>query len=436
MNLILTEVEQQAALAWQHQGIAALAEQVSVADTARFDAIKFTSVIGAGAMGKCIALALLRLNRHVTLVDRDERVLIQAHEFIKGYLTGQVEKGRLSAEACQQCLDNLHFSRDLADVSQSQLVIEAVPEILSLKQTMMQSLSEIVAPNCILATNTSTLDLDEIAGAASESSRVIGTHFFIPAHVTKLLEIVPAKVTANQVLGTVKAMALAMNKVFVIAGNCDGFIGNRLFDRFHQEAMFLLEEGATPEQVDSVLETWGMAIGPFRALDIVGNDIPWQVRLARYQRNPQLVQARMGDALCERGWFGQKTGQGWYRYEPGSRVAITRPETQQFIAEEAAALGRTVRSVTDAEILDRCLLALVNEGGAILREGFAESEQAIDLTFVNGYGFPAKFGGPMFLARQKGLQDVIDSIETYREIAAHGVTLWQPDAWLIAECAR
>lgn len=436
MNWTLTVKQQQAALAWQQQGIASLSEQITATDKAQFDAIKETSVIGAGAMGKCIALALLRLNRVVTLIDRDESVLQQAHQFITSCLSAQVEKGKLTAVECQKCLNNLRCSLVLEDVASSQLVIEAVPESLSLKRSMMQQLSSKVSPECILATNTSTLDLDDIAGAATGSDRVIGTHFFIPAHVTKLLEIVPAKSTSKVVLGTIKAMGLAMQKVFVIAGNCDGFIGNRLFDRFHQEAMFLLEEGATPTQVDSVLENWGMAIGPFRALDMVGNDIPWQVRLARYQRTPEMVQARMGDALCERGWFGQKTGAGWYHYAPGSRKALERPETQQFIADEAVLLGRNQRAIDEQEILDRCLLALVNEGAALLREGYAESEQAIDLTFVNGYGFPANYGGPMFLARQMGLLEAVQSMEIYREIAVHGVSLWQPDPWLIVESTR
>jgi 3-hydroxyacyl-CoA dehydrogenase len=296
---------------------------------------------------------------------------------------------------------------------------------------MLTDLSDFVADDCILASNTSTLDLDKIAEVVPRAERVIGPHFFIPAHVTKLLEIVPAKQTSTGIIEIMKAMALALNKIFVIAGNCDGFIGNRLFDRFHQEAMYLLEEGATPEQVDQALESWGMVIGPFRSLDMVGNDIPWSVRVTRKENNPELLQPSVGDKLCELGRYGQKTGSGWYRYEENNRQAIPDNKLVSFLQSHSKELGIERREITSEEIIERCLLSIVNEACAIFREGFSESIEDIDLVYVNGYGFPAKACGPMYLAEFIGLNWVVEKMKYFQAIASHGDTLWQPDTLLL-----
>ena len=298
---------------WQQQSIMALPKQLTAADRQGFEDIRKVAVIGAGAMGRCIAIALARLGKQVTLVDADAVSLDLAQRFIDQYLASQQIRGQLDENAAAQLQSCFEFSVELASITGSGLVVEAVPEILELKQQVMQAIEALVADDCVLATNTSTLDMDAIAAAVNHPERVIGTHFFIPAHITRLLEIVPAQTTSAAVTGLIKAMALALGKVFVVAGNCDGFIGNRLFDRFHQEAMYLLEEGATPAQVDRVLEDWGMAIGPLRALDMVGNDIPWMVRCQRQQRTPDILQPRIGDALCEQGRYGQWAG----GYRPG-----------------------------------------------------------------------------------------------------------------------
>lgn len=421
---------------WQQQSIAELPKQISEQDTAAFAAIEQVAVIGSGAMGRCIAIAFARLGKQVTVIDASEDALQAALTFITGYVAGQQKKGKLSDEAALEFQARFEFAAELDAIAGCGLVVEAVPEILSLKQQVMQQLAERVSADCILATNTSTLDLDAIADAVPNPERVIGTHFFIPAHITRLLEIVPAHTTSASVLGTVKAMALAMGKVFVVAGNCDGFIGNRMFDRFHQEAMYLLEEGATPEQVDRALEEWGMAIGPFRALDMVGNDIPWGVRCQRAEENPNIIQPRIGDALCEQGRNGQKSGSGWYHYETGSRQPLPSAETADLLIQISAELGNERREISADEIIGRCILALVNEGCAIVREGFAKAPVDIDLAFVNGYGFPAKFGGPMYLAQQLGLTQVVGEMNYYRRFASHGDTLWKPDERLTSQTQR
>ena len=421
---------------WQESSIAALSSQIRGQDKQAFADIQRVAVVGAGAMGRCIAIAFARLGKHVTVIDANENSLRTATDFIQGYIGNQEKRGKLDNAAASALLDRFEFAGDINAVAGAGLVVEAVPEILKLKQQVMQQLETRVDEHCILATNTSTLDLDAIADAVACPQRVIGTHFFIPAHVTRLLEIVPAKTTSATVLGTVKAMAQAMGKVFVVAGNCDGFIGNRLFDRFHQEAMYLLEEGATPGQVDSVLEDWGMAIGPFRALDMVGNDIPWGVRCQRQQNNPDILQPRIGDALCEQGRFGQKSGSGWYQYEPGSRQPGPCSATEDLLLEVSAQLGKERRGITDDEILGRCILALVNEGCAIVREGFAESAVDIDLAYVNGYGFPASAGGPMYLAEQLGLNQVVGEMRTYQRFATYGDQLWQPDPLIQQQSQR
>lgn len=421
---------------WQKHSIAALSNQVKETDRQAFDAVGQVAIVGAGAMGRCIAIAFARLGKRVCVIDANGASLETARDFIQGYVASQQKKGKLDTETAAEWLARFEFSAELAAVSTAGLVVEAVPEVLELKQSLMQQLEALVDPHCILATNTSTLDLDAIANAVEHSGRVIGTHFFIPAHVTRLLEIVPAQTTSAEVLGLTKAMALAMGKVFVVAGNCDGFIGNRLFDRFHQEAMYLLEEGATPEQIDSVLEGWGMAIGPFRALDMVGNDIPWGVRCQRREKNPDLIQPRIGDALCEQGRFGQKSGSGWYRYEPGSRQPVPSDETAALLEQVSQQLGHERRDISDDEILGRCILSLVNEGSAIVREGFAPAAVDIDLAFVNGYGFPASAGGPMFMAEQLGLTQVVGEMRTYQRFASHGKTLWQPDARIQQQSQR
>ena len=427
----LTEVPQgQARLAAR---MTSLPDTVSAEAKSRFAKMQSTAVIGSGAMGRCIAIALLNVGKQVLLIDSHSESLALAKKFISGYFASQVKKGRLDEAKASLLMGQIAYQQSWDGLESVQLVVEAVPESMELKQQIMRQLEATVAPDTVLATNTSTLDLDAIAGAVEHSERVVGTHFFIPAHITKLLELVPAKQTSSDTLELVKAMALAMRKVFVVAGNCDGFIGNRLFDRFHQEAMYLIEEGATPEQVDRVLEGWGMAIGPFRALDMVGNDIPWPVRRNRALLKPDLIQPRICDAICEEGRYGQKTGSGWYRYEEGSREPQVSEETQKLMERISTELGLVRRKISDSEVLERSLLALINEGSTIVREGFAQDQTDIDLVYVNGYGFPAAMGGPMALKDTLGARAICDRVNHYAAIAQYGARLWTPDAALQEE---
>lgn len=415
------------------QQIDALPSELCKEQKEQFERIFHTAVIGSGAMGRCIAIALLRLGKEVRLIDSQPESLKAARKFIEQFLQKQLLTDKLTADQVSSLNRAIIYQLDWGGLNGAELVIEAVPEVLVLKQDIMRRLSEAVPDSCILATNTSTLDLDAIAESAIGPERVVGTHFFIPAHVTQLLELVPAKQTSVDTLNFVKAMALEMRKVFVVAGNCDGFIGNRLFDRFHQEAMYLIEEGATPAQVDRVVESWGMAIGPFRALDMVGNDIPWPVRRARQARNPDLIQPRIGDALCEEGGFGQKSGRGWYRYGAESRKPQHSDETDLLMRSVSKELGLNRRRVSDDEVLERVLLALINEGAAIVREGFAQSQAAIDLVYVMGYGFPLAKGGPMALKDHLGAKAVCQRIAHYAGIAQYGERLWRADPALLEE---
>ncbi|WP_165784466.1 3-hydroxyacyl-CoA dehydrogenase [Zhengella mangrovi] len=385
-------------------------------------------VCGAGAMGRDIALAFANAGRSVVLQDIVPETLLDARRGIIRWLDAQVDKGRLSAVTAKSRMAAIQFAGKLIPDATLDMVVEAVPEDLALKQRIMATLARLAPGQAILATNTSTLDIDAIAAATNSPDRVIGTHFFMPAQVTPLLELVPGRQTAPDLVDDVMALALAMAKTPVIAGNADGFIGNRLFDRFHQEAMFLLEEGALPEQVDAALERWGYAIGPFRTLDMIGNDIPWTVRKARLQADPDRIQPLIGDILCERGWLGQKSGAGWYRYGLGSRRPEPNPRVHALITQVAGA-GR--RHVTAEEIVARCVATVINEAAKILDEGLAVRGSDIDVVQVKGYGFPAARGGPMHFADEVGLGRIIALMEDIRRKAGWKAPLWQPSPLLV-----
>lgn len=393
--------------------------------------IQQVGIVGAGAMGHGIAVAFLNAGRSVTLFDVSQAALDKAQAIITSYFDRQLQKSRIDREALTRTLSAIKFTQLLGDLSSSDMTIEAVPEKLELKQQVMASLCSVTGPNTILATNTSTLDIDAIASAVDAPERVIGTHFFIPAQITPLLEVIPGKNTSKDVLTSVMSLAGELRKTPVIAGNSDGFVGNRLFDRFHQEAMFMLEEGAFPQQVDQALEQWGYVIGPFRTLDIIGNVIPWSVRVERKMRNPNVIQPTIGDVLCERGYHGPATGNGWYAYEDGSRNPAPSVKANDLILEVSEDLGITRRTFEREEIIARCVLTVINEAAAILRQGLALRGSDIDVVQVNGYGFPAKFGGPLRLADHIGLENIVKLIQHYETIAGDGRPLWKPDPLLI-----
>jgi len=314
-----------------------------------------------------------------------------------------VKKGRLTAEKMEQRLSLLKPTLSYDDLKDADLLIEAVFEEMGVKEQVFRKLDEVGKPGAILATNTSTLDVDRIANATKRPQDVLGMHFFSPANVMKLLEVVRGKATAKDALATVMDISKKIRKTAVVSGVCDGFIGNRMLKYYKEQAIALLEEGATPQQVDRAMEKWGMAMGPFRVGDLAGNDIGWAIRKRIYAENPKARKQPIADRICEMGRFGQKTGAGWYRYEPGKRDPIPDPVVDDVIAAVRKEMGVTPRKISDEEIVNRCLSALAREGNKILEEGIAARSSDIDIVYLTGYGFPPFRGGPMHYAESVGL---------------------------------
>jgi 3-hydroxyacyl-CoA dehydrogenase len=294
------------------------------------------------------------------------------------------------------------------------------------KKAVFEQLDEVMKPGAILATNTSTLDVDKIASFTRRPQDVIGTHFFSPANVMKLLEIVRGKATAKDVLATAMALSKKIKKTGVVSGVCDGFIGNRMIDKYARQAQFLLEEGALPAQVDRAMESFGMAMGPFRMSDLAGGDVSWLIRKRRYAEQPDRKRQVIPDRLCELGRFGQKTSAGWYRYEPGKRDAIPDPIVDELIIAYSREAGIPRRKIGDEEIVQRCVFALVNEGALILEEGIAQRASDIDVVYLAGYGFPPFRGGPMFHADTVGLFNVVRAIERFAKNPHAEPEFWKP----------
>jgi len=283
----------------------------------------------------------------------------------------------------------------------------------------------------ILATNTSTLDVDQIAAATSRPHDVIGTHFFSPANVMRLLEVVRAKKTGKDVLATVMHLARRLKKVAVVSGVCDGFIGNRMLEQYIRQSLFLIDEGASPQQVDAALTKFGMAMGPFTMYDMAGMDIGYAIRQRRYVEKPHLTYSRIGDRVVELGRLGQKTGKGWYRYEAGNRTPLPDPEIDALIERYRAEIGIVPRTISDDEIVQRCIYALVNEGARILEEGIALRAGDIDVVYLAGYGFPVARGGPMFHAQMVGLEQVVGAMKRFAGNKRADPVFWQPAPLLI-----
>jgi 3-hydroxyacyl-CoA dehydrogenase len=301
-------------------------------------------------------------------------------------------------------------------------------EEMELKKQVFAKLDDVCKPGAILATNTSTLDIDEIASATKRPEAVIGTHFFSPANVMRLLENVRGKASAPATIATVMKMGKQIRKVAVLAGNCDGFIGNRMLAPYMREASFLVDEGALPQDVDRVLEDFGMPMGPFTMGDMAGLDIGWRIRKAKAASRPNDQRySTLGDKICEMGRFGQKTGAGYYKYEPGNRMPIPDPEIEKLIVETSAEQGIERRAISDEEILTRCLYSLVNEAADILEEGIALRSSDIDIVWIYGYGFPVYRGGPMFWADSVGLGEIYDKVCEYRESQGQ---FWEPSPLL------
>ncbi len=391
-------------------------------------------VIGAGTMGGGISMNFLNAAIPVTLVETSQEALDRGVATIRKNYENSARKGKLTSEAVETRMRLLHPTLDFSSLATCDLVIEAVFEDIDVKREVFQRLDAVAKPGAILASNTSTLDLDAIATFTQRPQDVVGLHFFSPANVMKLLEVVRGKSTARDVLATVMQLAKTIRKTAVVSGVCDGFIGNRMLEHYGRMANFLVEEGASPQQVDHALEAWGMAMGPFRMGDLAGNDIGWAIRKRRYVERPHVKYSRLADRLCERGRYGQKTGAGWYRYEPGRRDALPDPEVDALITAYRQEIGISPRTISDAEIVERCIYALVNEGARILHEGYAQRASDIDMVYLAGYGFPAWRGGPMFYADTVGLYMVARRMRQFAAQPGADADFWQP-APLLAERA-
>jgi 3-hydroxyacyl-CoA dehydrogenase len=386
--------------------------------------VRAAAVIGAGTMGGGIAMNFAGAGIPVRIVETSREALDRGLAVIRKNYAATVEKGRLRPAEMDRRLALIQGSLDYEAAADVDFVIEAVFEEMALKKAVFARLDGIVKPGAILATNTSTLDVDEIASATARPEQVIGTHFFSPANVMRLLELVRGRRTAPETIATAAELGRRMGKVWVLAGNCDGFIGNRMLAGYGREAQFLLEEGATPQQVDRVIYDFGFPMGPFAMGDLAGLDVGWRIRKEREPRRPKhLRHSPVADWLCERGRFGQKTGAGWYRYEAGSRTPVPDPEVEALIVESARQQGITRRAIGDEEILERCLYPLVNEGARILEEGIALRASDIDVVYLHGYGFPRYRGGPMFWADSIGLRKVCEGVLAFHR--AHGEH-WTP----------
>jgi 3-hydroxyacyl-CoA dehydrogenase len=392
------------------------------------------AVIGAGTMGGGIAMNFLNAGIPVTILETKQEALDKGLATIRKNYEGTVKKGRLTAEKMEQRLGLLKPTLTYDDLKDADLVIEAVFEEIGVKEQVFRKLDEVAKPGAILASNTSTLDVDKIAGFTKRPGDVVGMHFFSPANVMKLLEVVRGKKSAPDVMATVMQVGKKIKKTAVVSGVCDGFIGNRMLKYYGRMANELVEEGASPQQVDRAMEKFGMAMGPFRVADLAGNDIGFAIRKRLYAEDPKAKKLPIADKICEMGRFGQKTGAGWYRYEPGKRDAIPDPVVEQVINDVRKANGVTPRKISDEEIVERCVYALVNEGARIVEEGIAARASDVDMVYLTGYGFPLHRGGPMLYADMVGLPNVERAMRRF--LAQTGDKFWEPAPLLVRLAAE
>jgi 3-hydroxyacyl-CoA dehydrogenase len=381
------------------------------------------AVVGAGTMGGGIAMVLANAGIPVLLKEADQAALDKGLANIQKNYATSVKRGRFSQDFVDERLKLIQPTLSYGSFRNADLVIEAVFEGMALKKEVFAELDRVCKPGTILASNTSTLNIDEIASSTARPQSVVGTHFFSPANVMRLLEIVRGKASSKEVLATCMQLSKKIGKIGVLVGNCRGFVGNRMFHPYVRESVFLLEEGASVEAVDSALYDFGMAMGPLAVGDLAGLDVGWRIRKEyRHLEKPGIRQAFAGDSLCEMGRYGQKTGAGWYKYDENRR-AIPDPEVAGLVRKWSVEAGISQREISREEIVDRCVYALVNEGARILEEGYALRAVDIDIIYLNGYGFPAHRGGPMWYADTMGLRKVYDRVEEFHK--QHG-ELWEP----------
>ncbi len=397
-------------------------------------AIKKVAMIGAGTMGGGIAMNFLNAGLPVVILEMKQEALDKGVGIIRKNYDAQVKKGKLKQDKLDQRMALLSTTLKYDDLKDADLVIEAVFEDIGVKEQVFKTLDEVMKPGAILASNTSTLDVNKIAAFTKRPQDVIGMHFFSPANVMKLLEVIRGEKTAKDVLATVMALGKTIKKTCVVSGVCDGFIGNRMIEQYSRQAGFLLEEGCTPQQVDKAIEKFGFAMGPFRMGDLAGNDVGWYIRKRRYQEKPNMRYSKTADLLCEMGRFGQKTGAGWYDYVPGKRDAIPSKVVTDMIEKHRADLGVTPRKISDDEIVHRLVYSLVNEGAKIVDEGIALRASDIDMVYLTGYGFPLHRGGPMCYADTVGLFNVVATMKRFAANPLDDAEFWKP-APLLAKLA-
>ena len=396
-------------------------------------ALRRAAVIGAGTMGGGIAMAFANAGLPVWLIDADAQGLERGLARIRANYAQSVKRGRLDESAVEARMALIRGTLVLADAADADLFVEAVFEDLALKQKLFQQIDAIARPGAILATNTSGLDIDAIAAATRRPQDVVGAHFFSPAQVMRLLEVVRTAQTADDVVATLMALGPKLGKVAVLARVYPGFIGNALFRQYNREAHFLVEDGALPHEVDAALTKFGYAMGIFAVHDMAGNDVGHPTRKAQMAtRDPNRRWNDLIMALVDQGRLGQKSGKGWYRYDAGDRTPRRDPELEAFVRQYAAERGIQRRSIGEQEILERCLYGMVNEGARLLEKGIAQRPGDIDVVYLTGYGFPAEQGGPMFMADRIGLATVAARVQALNaELGAW----WEP-APLLLQLAR
>ncbi|KVD88973.1 3-hydroxyacyl-CoA dehydrogenase [Burkholderia sp. ABCPW 14] len=396
--------------------------------------IERIGVVGGGTMGAGIAVAALDAGLPVTMIERDDASLQRGRAHVEKVYAGLVAKGRMTPAAQAARLARFKGCTSYDALAQADVVIEAVFEDMAVKKAVFAELARVCKPGAVLATNTSYLDIDEIAASVARASDVIGLHFFSPANIMKLLEVVvPAQVSAD-VVATAFALAKKLKKIPVRAGVCDGFIGNRVLAVYRTAADYMMEDGASPYQIDRAVREFGFPMGPYQVVDLAGGDIGWATRKRRAPtRDPRLRYVEIPDRLCERGWFGQKTGRGYYLYPDGARVGAPDPEVEAIVADARAQKGVTPRAFTDEAIVRRYLAAMINEGANVVHEKIALRPLDVDAVFLHGYGFPRYRGGPMHYADTVGLANVLADI---RAFAIEDPVFWKPSPLLVDLVAR
>jgi 3-hydroxyacyl-CoA dehydrogenase len=402
-------------------------------DKTALRSIKRAAVIGAGTMGSGIAICFVNAGIPVTLIDARQESLSRGIASIESIFAANVKKGKVSQKEAKERLDLIVPTLELEAAESADVIVEAAFEKMEVKQTLFRQIDKIAKPGAILATNTSMLDINAIADVTSRPQDVIGMHFFAPANIMRLLEVVNCRLTGKDVVATVMQLAKKLGKAPVLSGVCDGFIGNRMLQRYQQQSYFLLDEGCAPHQIDEALKAWGMAMGPFAVSDVSGLDVGYQIRQRRYVERPDMTYSRFPDRVCEAGRLGQKAGKGWYRYEAGSRKPLIDPEIATMLAAYRSTIDVPQREIADSEIVDRMMCALINEAAWILQEKIARRASDVDVVYTTGYGFPTWRGGPMHYANSIGLDKVLASIRRFQE--GYQGAQWQP-APLLVELAE